>query len=348
MDVIFPQMVGNRTLCRRLAAELRCGSFSHAYIIEGPSGSGKHTLAREIAMAAACLAKGEAGAAFPCGECKFCRKIKTGRSPDVITVCRKEGNTTMGVDVVRELRSGIATVPNDLDVKVYVIEDAHTMTTQAQNALLLTLEEPPPFVLFLLLSEDADALLETVRSRAPILRMQPVEREEMRRFLLSDERAIAMGAAALARDNPEELEALLTVADGRLGVALALLDAQKRAPLIAQRENAARFVSLLGELNATAALMELLLSLGSNRADLTSQLSLFEEALRDMLVLGKSATAPLLFYTDREAAAEIAAGLGAGRLFRALEAIAEAKKALAINANVKLTVTRLLTRLTQK
>ena len=147
-------VAGNTALRQRLARQLEDGSLSNAYIIEGPSGSGKSTLALSLAMAMACKG-GPASAALPWGECGACRKIATGSSPDVIHVRREEGKATMGVDTVRALRADVYTVPNDLSFKVYLIHDAHTMTTQAQNAFLLTLEGPPPFVLFFLLAQDA-------------------------------------------------------------------------------------------------------------------------------------------------------------------------------------------------
>ena len=159
-------VAGNEALRARLGGELARGAISHAYIVEGEAGCGKHTLARAIALAMACEQR-EGEGPFPCMSCPSCRKILAGNSPDVITVSREEDKVTMGVDVIRALREDVPLYPNDLDIKLYIIEDAHTMTTQAQNALLLTLEEPPPFVMFLLLTERADALLETIRSRAP-------------------------------------------------------------------------------------------------------------------------------------------------------------------------------------
>ena len=160
MRQYFAEMAGNRSLLMRLANELSAGSFSHAYIIEGQEGFGKHTLARNMVMALACEHRTDAGYPLPCGKCPSCRKIAGGISPDVTLVRRPEGKTMITVDTVRDLRSDVPIFPNDLDFKVYIIEDAHTMNPQAQNALLLTLEEPPPFVLFLLLLCCAQPLVQ--------------------------------------------------------------------------------------------------------------------------------------------------------------------------------------------
>ena len=345
MKQYFKDIVGNRALCEQIGAEIAQGSFSHAYILEGKRGSGKHTLARQLAMAAACENRESAAHPLPCGSCRHCRKIAVGSCPDVITVKKPEDRATMSVDTVRELRGGIATVPNELDVKVYIIEDAHTMTTQAQNALLLTLEEPPAFVLFLLLAEDAGALLETVRSRAPIFRLQPIGKEAMREFLLTSPTGIAGGAPALLRERPLEFEALLMLSDGSIGEALTLLDPQKRAPLLEKRAHATEALTLLANGTAQDKLMLLFRSFGTKRDEVMAELDALSLAARDLLLLGCSEAAPLLFFTDRESATDLTAHLSTARLLAILAAIERAADALAANANVRLTVTRLLTQL---
>ena len=339
-------VAGNRELRARLGADLERGGFSHAYILEGQEGCGKHTLATAVIMALACKNRTVSGYSLPCNECEPCRKIREGISPDVMYIKRPEGRATMGVDTVRNLRSDVSVLPNDLDFKVYIIEDADTMTPQAQNALLLTLEEPPPFVLFLLLAKKADALLETIRSRAPILRLQPVSDEEMSAHLLSPERpAIARSAKALAADSPEEFAALLKMANGSIGRALVLLEEKKRAPLLAARALAEQFCALLAEGTRPDALLELLLSLPTARDELNARLDLFALALRDLTLLMHSETAPLVFFTDRERAADLAARFTPARLLATLSATEQAGQALLTNANTRLTLIQYHSRL---
>ncbi len=345
MTRYFDRLVGNDALRHRLGTEFSDGSFSHAYIIEGPRGSGKHTLAREIAKAAACLSKGDGHTTVPCGTCKFCRKIDTGACPDIITVARDEDRATMGVDTVRAMRADIAAVPNDLDVKVYIIEDAHTMTEQAQNAFLLTLEEPPSFVLFLLLTEDASALLETVRSRAPVFRMQPIEKQVLRDYLQTDPEAKRAGAAALADKSPEEFEELLLLANGKIGTALLLLDPQKRLPQIERRRTVKGIIDALWASNTGEQLFLALQKAGQNREELKAIFSQLLVAMRDLILLSKREQAPLLFFTDQEEALTLTDRLTARKLFSFVRAIEEAIDALYANANVNLTLTHLLVRL---
>ena len=159
--IYFPNIVGNGSLIRRLSRDIAENQLSHAYILEGARGSGRHTLALNAIAAIECSARGEhtAHSPIPCGRCKSCEKILSGKSPDVITIGLAEDRATIGVDAVRALQDDIYTAPNDLSIKAYIIEDADKMTVPAQNAFLLTLEEPPAYVRFILLCENASLLL---------------------------------------------------------------------------------------------------------------------------------------------------------------------------------------------
>lgn len=345
MASYFDRLVGNDKLRCRLGTEFSEDSYSHAYIIEGPRGSGKHTLAREIAKATACLDKGGAHGHVPCGTCKFCRKIEAGTCPDVITVKRAQDRVTMGVEVIRAMRESVPSVPNELDVKVYIIEDAHTMTHQAQNAFLLTLEEPPAFVLFLLLTEDASALLETVRSRAPVFRMQPIDTATMRDYLMTDAAAKAAGAPTLAKASPEEFEELLMLSDGKIGTALTLLDPKKRAPQIERRHAAMRVIDALADQASNDRLFFAIHEMGQKREELKELLLTLTMALRDLALLTRTDHAQLLFFTDSNRALDLTDHLTASKLLAYLPAVEEATQALYANANTTITMTNLLARL---
>ncbi len=346
MREYLSRVVGNDALRARLGEELSRGAVSHAYIIEGPFGSGKHTLAREIATALSCEHRAKDGLALPCGICESCRKIAAGNSPDVITVSREEDKATMGIDVIRALRDDVPLYPNDLDVKIYVIEDAHTMTQQAQNALLLTLEEPPPFVMFLLLAERAELLLETIRSRAPILRMQPIGDTQMREYLLcADRPEVAREARAL---QGSDFDALLRMANGCIGRALLLLEEKKRAPVMARRAAAEQLCRTLAQMRSSDELLALLMSFGTAREELLARLQTVTEALRDLLLLCYTDNAPLIFFTDREAAEELSACFAAERLLGFLRATEQTMETLSMNANTRLTMFRYLELLLKK
>ena len=341
MKEIFPGVAGNALLKERLAPKLLAGRLPHALILEGKAGSGRRTFAREIAMAAACEKRADPALPLPCGECEACRKIGNDLSPDILRIARAPGKATLGVEAVRGVRESVRTVPNDLDVKIYIIEDADTMTVQAQNALLLTLEEPPQYVLFLLLATDAMVLLETIRSRAPVYRTQPVSEREMREYLI----AHSPEAARLFREAPEEAEGILRLSGGSIGAALRHIGGADRATLLQYRENAAGVCRLLSDRGSPAALLTLMLTFPQGREELTAQLGVFRLALRDLILLSRTENAPLCFYTDRESAAEAAVHLPPARWMRCIAATEEAISALAANANTRLTLTRLFDRL---
>lgn len=347
MREYFGSIAGNAQLRERLGEDLARGSVSHAYILEGPWGSGKSTLATEIAMALACENRTDGASPLPCKACSACRKIAAGNSPDVIHIRREADKATMGVDVVRALRSDVITVPNDLSFKIYLIHDAHTMTVQAQNALLLTLEEPPSFVLFFLLTEDASVLLETIRSRAPILRMQPVTDAEIKSYLLSDRPtpAVTRAAKALAEAAPGDMDAVLRMAGGCIGNAISLLDEAKRAPLLENREEVLAVCRLLAYRKGQDELLTRLLAFGKKRDDVTEKLLILEVALRDLTLLCYSESAPLLFFTERETPLELCNHFTVRRLLGLSGAVSEAISSLAANGNVRLILVQLQNRL---
>jgi len=168
----FAGFLGNSDLKRRLSASFRTGRSSHCYLICGPVGSGKRTLAKILAAALQC----EADSA-PCGHCLPCRKALAGSHPDIITIDDPE-KKTVSVDLIRQLQADAYIRPNEGRHKVYLIPRAQDMTENAQNALLKLIEEPPAYAVFLLLAANAEKLLPTVRSRCAELRLEPVHQQE--------------------------------------------------------------------------------------------------------------------------------------------------------------------------
>ena len=333
MKQAFTDIVGNRALRKKLFDDVMQKKLSHAYIIEGEAGSGKHTFALHLAAALSCEKKSDPNAPLPCTDCPSCRKILSGNSPDVIYI-NKEDKATLGVNVIRDLKSDVYVAPNDLDVKLYVIEEAHLMTVEAQNAFLLTLEEPPAYVLFLLLCETTAPLLETVKSRAPTWRTEPVPAEEIREYLLSHHRE----AKDLLGSAPAELEELVVSANGSIGRALSLLNANARKPILRRREAAREFVKLASGSHNSAEALKHLLGLGSKRDELLRQLQTNQLCLRDLLLLKQTEHAPLCFFADREEALTLAYSFTTPGLLRLCNCIQEACDKLSMNSNVRLTL----------
>lgn len=142
----------------------------HAVIIEGTDSDNRMKAAHSLAAAVLCTAD-----VVPCGECKSCVKIKKGVHPDVI-VCDKEQNkATMGIDIIRRMKSDSVISANDSFGKVYIFKDAHTMTPQSQNALLKVFEEPPDHVSVILTCSSKEVLLDTVLSRGTLITLGEID-----------------------------------------------------------------------------------------------------------------------------------------------------------------------------
>ena len=167
----FSSLLGNEQLKHNLTMSLEKGHISHFYLISGPQGSGKHTLARLLAAAILCQ-----GQSRPCLSCGPCRKVLDGSHPDFITVDDPE-KKTVTVDLIRQARGDIYIRPNEADHKIYLFPRAQDMGLPGQNALLKVLEEPPAYGVFLLLTDNPDKLLPTVRSRCTELRLLPLSQE---------------------------------------------------------------------------------------------------------------------------------------------------------------------------
>lgn len=173
----FDMLLGNDRLKQNLAGAFARNRVSHFYLIAGPAGSGKKTLARLLAAAAMC-----SGENRPCLSCSHCRKVMAGTHPDFITIDDPE-KKHVPVELIRNARSDVFIQPNEADRKIYLFPRAQDMRVEAQNALLKILEEPPAYGVFLLLTDNAEKLLPTVRSRCTELSLQALPETVLRSAL---------------------------------------------------------------------------------------------------------------------------------------------------------------------
>ncbi|MBQ7340709.1 MAG: DNA polymerase III subunit [Oscillospiraceae bacterium] len=201
----FESLLGNERLKENLRVSVGRGRFSHFYLISGPEGSGKHTLAR--LLAAAILCQGENA---PCGSCAACRKVMAGTHPDYITVDDPE-HKNVAVKLVRDAREDMYIRPNEGSHKIYLFPQS--MGIEGQNALLKVLEEPPAYGVFILLADNPQTLLPTVRSRCTELKLNALSKE-----LLQKELSRRFPAA-----DPDSILAVMDRSGGYLGQAITLL-----------------------------------------------------------------------------------------------------------------------------
>lgn len=202
----FEGLLGNARLKENLRHSVDSGRLSHFYLISGPKGSGKRTLARLLAAAAVCRQGNK-----PCLTCPACRKAMTDNHPDIISVVDPD-RKTVPVKVVRKYREDVYIKPNEADKKVYIFPQE--MGPEGQNALLKILEEPPAYGVFLLLAENPQQILTTVRSRCTLLQMENLPQE----LLLSQLEKRFPNVEA------EQRRAAAGRSGGYLGQAIALLE----------------------------------------------------------------------------------------------------------------------------
>lgn len=209
---VFEDVVGQPQVTVTLRNEITSGRLGHAYLFTGSRGTGKTTCAKILAKAVNCLHPVEGD---PCNECEICRGIDDGSILDVVEIDAASYN---GVDNIRDLREEASFTPAAAKYRVYIIDEAHMLSTGAFNALLKTLEEPPPYVLFILATTEVHKIPATILSRCQRFdfgRISPEDMAERLEFVARQESVSITHEAALL---------LGRLADGALRDGLSLLD----------------------------------------------------------------------------------------------------------------------------
>lgn len=274
----FSDIIGQSLLVKRLRSILTSGRIAHAYLLVGPAGAGKRTIADIFARALLCESEG----AKPCDRCHSCRQYLTGNHPDIKRITLDQ--SSIKIDQIRELQQDIQVKPYQADRKVYIIENAQAMTVQAQNALLKTLEEPPSFAVLLLLADGTQGLLPTILSRCQILKLHRRTIEEIGRIIQIN--------TGLSED---ESQIFARLADGLPGRGLELARSQEFSRL---REDVFAFVQKLGRQDGLDILEDTLFFL-ERRDRIDAILDCLTLWLRDLLVLKETGDASLIVNLDK-------------------------------------------------
>ncbi|HWC13015.1 MAG TPA: DNA polymerase III subunit delta' [Actinomycetota bacterium] len=347
-----------------VARQIAAGEVAHAWLLLGPAGAGKRPAAAAMAAALQCSVEPGVG----CGTCSTCLRILRHRHPDVHHIV-PEG-PLIPVDVIRELvLPEAARSPFEARTKVFVIEEAERMNPAAQNALLKTLEEPLPDTVFVLISDREDELLETIRSRCRVVRLEPVPEQRIVE-LLERQGVTAHDALVAARVAGGDLERALTVAlddaarDRRtlwlsiprkllspvdaLDAAAEILDEVRRgvkALEVHQKDEAQELADVIGERRGTAAARNALAKKHKRELKRKEE-ELLGEALqtiasfyRDVIAL-RSGGAEAVVNIDTMAELETWTGaeVDDAALLRACERCIEARSSFISNANLTLAI----------
>ena len=327
--------LGQDHLIARLQPALEQGRESHAYLLTGPPHVGKLTLALEIAQAVNCTQSTGA----PCGDCTQCQRVADRLHADVRvvdleftrTVSGRENATAISIDAIRELERSVNLSPVEGSRSVIIIDGASTMTVDASNALLKTLEEPPPGVLFLLLTDEEESLLSTIRSRCQTLQLLPMSRQQMIDHLSGNHGT-----------TEEEADRLYRLSRGCLGWALqALADPQLLDQRQADLERIRETVS--AGLDAKFAYANEVASLfGSNRPAARELLSLWLRWWRDLLLVKEGADAFLHNADQADAVRAHAATLTTAQVAAFIRRLLDTLAALDANASPRLAMETLM------
>jgi DNA polymerase-3 subunit gamma/tau len=208
----FEDLIGQESIVKVLTSAVSQGKMAHAYVFSGPRGVGKTSTARILAKSLNCV---EGPTPVPCGVCEFCIGITEGSSVDVMEI---DGASNNSVDDIRDLRERVKYAPSGGRYKIYIIDEAHMLSTAAFNALLKTLEEPPPHVVFVLATTEARKIPLTVMSRCQHLPFRRVAsraiKDRLRHIVQAEE--IQISESALAQ--------IARAADGSMRDSLTILD----------------------------------------------------------------------------------------------------------------------------
>ena len=178
----FKDVVGHKDILKYISSAVVNNSVSHAYILNGERGSGKKMLANLFAMTLLC----ETGDNEPCGKCHSCKQAESGNHPDIIRVTHEKPNSISVDDIRTQVNNTVDIKPYQGPYKVYIIPQADMMTPQAQNAILKTIEEPPSYAVFLLLTENAETLLPTINSRCVMLKLRNIKDTLIKKYLMEN------------------------------------------------------------------------------------------------------------------------------------------------------------------
>ncbi len=286
----FSEVVGQEEVTRTLRNAVVSGQVAHAYLFSGERGIGKTTVARILARAVNCLHP-EGGE--PCNECANCRTILANRTLDILEI---DGASNRGIDHIRRLREEVAFSPTDLKTKVYIIDEVHMLTNEAFNALLKTLEEPPPHVVFIFATTEPHKVPRTILSRCQAFDFRKIPQEKI---------AVRLRQIAQQESIPIEdpaLDLIARKANGGMRDAIVMLE---QAGSFRQEEKITTdslldMLGLVGREEHTAflkaiesgdrrAVLEMVDSLVDRGKDLEVFLGDLIEMLRDRIASGESA-----------------------------------------------------------
>lgn len=257
------EFIGQEKIKNLFFTSIKNKTLGHCYALEGEKGMGKSRMSELVGQMAVCENHNA------CGTCKSCIMAQAGTHPDIEHITPEEGKRTIGVEVVRKMISGIYIRPYVAERKVIIINNFELAMPQAQNAILKVLEEPPEYVLFLLTVSSEKDMLDTVKSRCVMLKMQPYSKAEIHRALSEKTKLL-----------PAEIEFAAAYSGGNIGKAFEIAENENFAEI--RREA----MEALTELTHNNNIMPLVNITGKDRSgDIDTTLECITSFLRDIALI---------------------------------------------------------------
>lgn len=319
MDTHNWPVYGHDWAVDHLRRALANGRVRHAYLIVGTESIGKETLARAFAMTLNCVEADEA--ARPCGRCSACRRIAAGSHPDILYSENDPVTGVLKTEEVRAVMSRIALKPYEARYRIAIFRDFDHARGNAQDALLKTLEEPPPQAVLILLAPAPETLLSTITSRSQIISLRPVAADVIREVLIQHK-----GASL------DQADLLAGLSGGRLGWAFRALE---DPAILDQRTQALDLLEDTLSRNR-AGRFEIADGLSRDKLALTPLLELWQTYWRDVLLLTQGAATPPANLDRRDALEKLAFSLTPEEALGALKATRRTLDDLSKNLNLRL------------
>ena len=317
----FKDIIGQESIKKHLQTAIKTGNLSHAYIINGEYGSGRQTIASALAKTIQCQSKTDDTDA--CGVCTSCKQAESHNHPDIKYITHDK--TSISVNDIREqLNNDISIKPYSSEYKIYIIPDANKMTEQAQNALLKTIEEPPVYAIIILLTENCDSLLPTIRSRCVTLTMNPVEKDKICTYL---ENKFQL--------EPEQAQIAANYCQGNIGKAIRF---SSSSDFIEMKNQVLKLLKNLDSMDI-ASIIDTIKEFSTHKNDINDYLDLMLLWYRDVLMFKVTKDANLLLYSDEYSAiSEQATKRDYENIENIIAAIDKAKVRLKANVNFDVTI----------
>ncbi len=325
----FDSVVGQREVVGSLENAIRNDKVAHAYIFTGPKGIGKRMVAEAFAGILLC---GERSGNRACGQCACCQMVENGSNPDFIVI-EAEGNS-IGIEEIRKIQSEIIVKPLYSGKKIYLIAEADKMTVQAQNCLLKTLEEPPPYAVLILTTSNYNAILETIRSRTLKYSFKKNTHEEIQGILEKK-----LGA------HLENINFIRTYSDGVPGVALELAGSEEFTAL---REKTVELVFRLAK-SKLVDIFTIYDFFEANKNNIDILLDIMLLVYRDLLVAKKSHSGNVLINSDKkDIILRNAENFSLDKLVANIGEVETARRNIKQNANYQLAIEVMLMKLQEE